>query len=156
MQLWKVLFAAKKTRAIGVSNFCISCFQCLNKTMKVVPAVNQVKFHVGMGPDPGGLKSYCEEHGIHMQAYSPLGDNASALIDGPVLSKIGAAHNKSAVQVALSWIWANNVPIVTKSTKLPHLQDDLNIFDFSLAPNELQTLNSQTQPAGTPSFMCKS
>ena len=148
--------ADKKTRAIGVSNFCISCFQCLNKTMKVVPAINQVKFHVGMGSDPGGLKSYCTEHGIHMQAYSPLGDNASALIDGPILEKIGNAHNKSSVQVALSWIWQNNVPVVTKSTKLAHLKDDINIFDFKFTNDEMKQLNSQTKPSGSPSFMCKS
>ena len=147
---------AKKTRAIGVSNFCISCFECLNKTMKVTPAINQVKYHVGMGSDPGGLKSYCSEQGIHMQAYSPLGDNASALIEGPLLEKIGTAHNKSSVQVALSWIWQNAVPVVTKSTKLGHLKDDIDIFDFKFSADELKELNSQTQPSGSPSFMCKS
>ena len=156
---WAALESAytqKLTKAIGVSNFCISCFECLKKTMKVTPAVNQVQFHVGMGPDPGGLKSYCEKLGVHMQAYSPLGNNASALIDGPVLSNIGKHHNKSSVQVALQWIWSNNVPVVTKSTKLIHLQEDLDIFDWHTTPSEKKTLDSQTKPSGTPSFMCTS
>jgi|EP00945_MAST-04E_sp_MAST-4E-sp1_P001753 2,5-diketo-D-gluconate reductase A len=149
-------YAQKKTKAIGVSNFCISCFECLKKTMKITPAVNQVQYHVGMGPDPGGLKSYCTDLGVHMQAYSPLGNNASALIDGPVLGNIGKSHNKSAVQVALQWIWSNGVPVVTKSTKPVHLQEDLDIFDWTTTAAEKKVLDSQTKPTGKPSFMCSS
>jgi len=114
---WSALemaYATKKAKAIGVSNFCQSCFECLKKSMNVTPAVNQIQYHVGMGPDPNGLKSYCKGLGVHLQAYSPLGNNASALIDGPILGNIGQRHNKSAVQVALEWIWSNNVPVVTK------------------------------------------
>lgn len=147
-------YASKKARAIGVSNFCITCFQCLNETMKITPTVNQVQFHVGMGPDPDGLFSYCKHRGVHPQAYSPLGNNASALIDGPVLKQIGANHNKSSVQVALGWIWSDGVPVVTKSSKPSHLADDINIFDFQFTKEEMGTLNGMKTPTGKPSFMC--
>jgi diketogulonate reductase-like aldo/keto reductase len=43
---WSVfedMYAAKKARAIGVSNYCQSCFECLLKTAKTVPMVNQVQ-----------------------------------------------------------------------------------------------------------------
>jgi diketogulonate reductase-like aldo/keto reductase len=38
------MYKAGKTRAIGVSNYCISCLKCLEQTMKITPAINQVEF----------------------------------------------------------------------------------------------------------------
>ena len=41
---------AGKAAAIGVSNYCQSCLACLaGQGVTVVPAVNQVQWHVGMG-----------------------------------------------------------------------------------------------------------
>lgn len=46
-------YANGKAKAIGVSNFCVSCMECLySKPLKVAPAVNQFQLHVGMGSDP--------------------------------------------------------------------------------------------------------
>ena len=70
-----------------------------------MPAVNQIQFHVGMGPDPEGLVSYCKSKGIQVEAYSPLGDGKSSeLITGDLVTSIGNNHGKSGVQVALRWI----------------------------------------------------
>ena len=62
-----------------------------------------------MGTDPIGLLSYCKEHGIAAQAYSPLGDDSSELISGKFVTAAGAAHGKSGAQVALKWIWQHGV-----------------------------------------------
>ena len=63
-----------KTRALGVSNFCSGCLECLAKPAgALTPAVNQFKYHIGMGTDPIGLLSYCNANGIVPQAAaSPL------------------------------------------------------------------------------------
>ena len=37
-----------------------------------MPMVNQVQYHVGMGPDPAGLISFCTKNEIVLEAYSPL------------------------------------------------------------------------------------
>ena len=58
---------AGKARAVGVSNYCPSSFECIFKTAKITPAVNQVEFHIGMGADPGGIKSYCDAHNVTLQ-----------------------------------------------------------------------------------------
>lgn len=42
---WRAMedfYHAKKARAIGVSNYCQSSFECIFKTANVTPAVNQV------------------------------------------------------------------------------------------------------------------
>jgi len=157
---WRALtqiYKANKTRAVGVSNWCISCFECLAKDADaLVPAVNQFQFHIGMGADPGGLISYCKSKGVVPQAYSPLGDNTKELIDGPLVTEIGSSHNKSGVQVALRWIWQHGVAVTTKSSSRAHLADDMALFDWTLTPAEMAKADAATSPKGKPSFMCSS
>merc|ERR1712216_969985 len=71
------MYKQGKARAIGVSNYCQSCLAPLiaDKTTPV-PAVNQLQFHVGMGPDPEGIVSYLRVHSIELQTYSPLAGGA--------------------------------------------------------------------------------
>lgn len=154
---WKAaeeLYAANKTRAIGVSNYCPSCFDCLAQTWTVKPAVNQVQYHAGMGEDPEGLKSYLAKQNIVMQAYSPLGDGTSELITGDLVTTIGAAHGKTGAQVALKWVVQSGVPLSTKSTDPKYLAQDIDIFDWTLSDAEMAQLNAAKSPAGTPSFVC--
>jgi diketogulonate reductase-like aldo/keto reductase len=100
----------KKAVTIGVSNFCPKCFECIfsDTTLTVVPAVNQFEHHIGMGPDMEGILTYCKSKGVVGQAYSPLGPtfNQTAkdiLIEGPLTTSVGKAHNKSGAQVRRQW-----------------------------------------------------
>jgi len=156
---WKAMedfYKSGKTKAIGVSNYCISSLECIAKTATVTPAVNQVKFHVGMGTDPIGLKSYSDSKGIVTQAYSPLGDGTSELITGDLVTGIGKAHNATGAQVSLRWLIETGVPLSTKTTKQSHMQEDLEIFGekFPLVAEEKSKLDSATSPAGGVSFIC--
>ena len=119
-----------------------------------MPAVNQIEYHIGMGADPEGLLSTCAARGIVPQAYSPLGDSTPELISGDLVTSIGAAHNKSGVQVALRWIYQHGVAVTTKSTNAAHLAQDLDIFDWKLTDAEQARADAATKPKGTPSFMC--
>jgi diketogulonate reductase-like aldo/keto reductase len=149
-------YKAGKAKAIGVSNYCPSSLECIAKTATVTPQVNQVQYHVGMGVDPISVKSYCEEHNIHLQAYSPLGDGSKELITGDLVTGIGGKHNATGAQVSLRWIYENGVSLTTKTTNEQHMQDDLDVFSFQLTADEKQALDSATSPAGKPSFMCNS
>lgn len=156
---WKAMEAfynAGKAKAIGVSNYCVSSLKCIAEVATVTPAVNQISFHVGMGTDPAGLKSYCDSKGIRAQAYSPLGDGTSELITGALVTGIGKAHNMTGAQVSLRWLIENGIPLSTKTTKESHLQQDLGIFGFSLEDTEKSQLDTATSPAGKPSFACTS
>ena len=41
-------YKKQQIRAIGVSNYCSACLECLAGS-EVFPMVNQVQLHVGMG-----------------------------------------------------------------------------------------------------------
>jgi len=156
-EAWRAMedfLAAKRTRAIGVSNYCPSTLDCLLAKATVVPAVNQVMWHVGMGTDPIALRSYCAAKNITLQAYSPLGDGTSELVSGALVSGIGSRHNKSGAQVSLRWVAQHGVPLSTKAKAEKYLAEDLDIFDWSLSDSELARLDAATTPAGKPSFVC--
>eukprot|EP00035_Acanthoeca_spectabilis_P038973 m.57864 g.57864 ORF g.57864 m.57864 type:complete len:315 (+) comp9379_c1_seq1:2123-3067(+) len=154
------LLAENKTRTIGVSNYCKECIECLADA-KVQPAVNQFEYHVGMGPDPEGLVSYCKSKGIVTQAYSPLGPTANhtakdILIEGNLTTGIGKHYNKSGAQVALRWVAQNEAALITKAAELAYLTEDVSIFDFALDAADVAALNSATEPHAKPCLFCTS
>ena len=138
--------------AIGVSNYCPSTLACILETARVVPAVNQVKFHAGNGADPGGVKSFCDARGIVLQAYSPLGAGTTdhprtpELITGDLVTRIGEKYGVSGAQVSLRWVVQNGVPVAAESTNEEHLAIDLDIFGFELSDVDMATLNAATAP----------
>jgi len=159
---WRAMeFAYSKglARAIGVSDFCSACFKCLGQNASVMPMVNNVQFHLGMGPDPQGARSFAENRGMVLMAWSPLGHGGHGstpffLESLPVA--IGKAHNKSGAQVALKWILSHNVTLTTKSADPKHLAEDIDLFAWDLSASELEALDahSSTSDYDTPSFMC--
>lgn len=65
------LYKSGKVKAIGVANWSIPYLEDLKKTWTIVPAVNQVELHPFLPQHQ--LKKYCEDRGILLEAYSPLG-----------------------------------------------------------------------------------
>jgi diketogulonate reductase-like aldo/keto reductase len=115
---------------------------------------------VGMGPDPGGIKSQMDEMGVVLQAYSPLGAGTTdhprhpELISGELVRSIGAKHGKSGAQVSLRWIVQNGVAVAAESTNERHLASDLDIFDFELDAEDMAMLDAANSPSGHYSFRC--
>ena len=105
--------AAKKARAIGVSNFVSSTLTALLKTAKVVPAVNQISLSVGKVDK--ATVAFCKGKKITVEAYSPLGHTGAPVMKNPAVVAIAAAHSKSAAAVALKYIVQSGHPFVTAS-----------------------------------------
>ncbi|CAL1167830.1 unnamed protein product [Cladocopium goreaui] len=157
---WSVLtdaYKKKQIRAIGVSNYCSACLECLTGS-EVFPMINQVQLHVGMGSDPEGFRTFAEKHEIKLQAYSPFGSGghgSEQILKGNLTTSIGKAHGKSAAQVALKWIVSHNVSVATKSSNPAHLKANADIFDFTLSDTEMDSLDKATFASeDTPSFLC--
>lgn len=60
-----------KVKSIGVSNFSVKTLNELLPHCTVVPATNQVELHPCLPSFE--LKAFCDEKGILLTAYSPLG-----------------------------------------------------------------------------------
>jgi len=164
-QQWKALsefYRAGKAKAIGVSNYCPSCLECLDAD-DVQPMVNQVMFHVGSGVNEAAQKqiAYDKEHGVVTQAYSALGNTpwghhaSKDILTGPLTSSIAKAHNVSTVQVALKWIVQQGIPAVTKSSNPAHLASDLDLWSWNLTSSEMSQLSAHKGDSPAyPSYAC--
>jgi len=158
-------YDAGKTRAIGVSNFCPSCLECL-KGAKTQPHVNQIMYHLGSGVNTKAqdLIAYHKEHGIVTQGYSTLGNtpfthHASAdILHGNLTTSIAAAHNVSTVQIALKWVVAQGIVAITKSSNPKHLASDVDLWSWNLTDADMAALNGHRSPDSPsyPSFACSS
>jgi diketogulonate reductase-like aldo/keto reductase len=60
----------------------------------------------------------------------------------PLVTRIGAAHNKSPAQVALRWLAQQRIAAVTASAKPRHLREVLQIGDFTLSDADMRALGA--------------
>jgi diketogulonate reductase-like aldo/keto reductase len=144
------LRAAGKIRAWGVSNFKVSDMEDLFH----VPhgdrcATNQVLYNVGSRGIEYDLVPWCEQRGMPVMAYTPLGGNS--LVRDPTLARIGAAHGCSATAVALAWaIRSGNVIAIPESGLAAHVKENAVALSLTLTPQELQTLDAAHPPPRQP------
>lgn len=124
-----------KLRAIGVSNFYPDHFIDLASNVEIVPAVNQVETHVF--DQQTEAKKYMDEFGTRMMAWAPLAEGRNGFFTNPVLEAIGKKYGKSVAQVALRWLSQRDVIIIPKSTHVERMEQNLDIFDFTLSDEDM-------------------
>ena len=141
---WKALedfYKQGKTRAIGISHFCEAHIADVLEIATVMPAVNQVQYHVGMGapstsglnmtdmPVPSKPSDQPSYKGITYQSFSPLCGpcGTTELIDGPLVTGIGKAHGKSGAQVSLKWQVQRGIPVIPKTHEKEYMLENMDL-----------------------------
>jgi diketogulonate reductase-like aldo/keto reductase len=133
-----------KIHAWGVSNFKVSDMEDLFR----VPdgdrcATNQVPYNLNSRGIEYDLLPWCEQRGMPVMAYSPLGGTGTNLLRDPTLARIGAAHGCSAAAVALAWtIRGGHVIAIPESGSAAHVKENAVALSLTLTPQELQTLDA--------------
>ncbi|MFV0460616.1 MAG: aldo/keto reductase [Actinomycetales bacterium] len=122
-------------RAIGVSNFYPDRYADLVAHNRVVPAVNQRETHVFN--QQRDLAELAAPYGTVLQAWAPLVQGDPQAHHDPALAEIAAAHGKSVAQVMLRWLVQRDIAVVVKSTHTQRLRENIDVFDFSLADDEM-------------------
>jgi diketogulonate reductase-like aldo/keto reductase len=141
------LRTAGKIRAWGVSNFKVSDMEDLFS----VPdghrcATNQVRYSLDSRGIERDLLPWCEQRGLPVMAYSPLGGDTGSLVHDPTLARIGAMRDCSAVAIALAWaIRSGNVIAIPESGSPVHAKENAVALSLALTPKEVQTLD-ETHP----------
>jgi diketogulonate reductase-like aldo/keto reductase len=138
------LRAAGKTRAWGVSNFKVADMEDLFRTSHGDRcATNQVLYNLANRDIERDLLPWCEQRGMPLMAYSPLGGAGASLLSDPTLARIGAAHNCSAAAVALAWtVRSGNVIAIPESGSAEHVRENAVALSLILTPDELHTLDT--------------
>jgi len=141
---WKALEEMKTaglTRALAVSNFSPKQLDVILADPKAtVPTVNQLPYGVGL-PLPRGVVEENRKRGVLVQAWSPLSRVTKVRVVNEACEEIGKKYGKSAVQVGLRWIIDTGATFTTQSKTKAHFEEDIDIFDFKLTPEEIDRLS---------------
>jgi len=134
----------KLARSIGVSNFNVEQLQTILKTAKIVPAVNQIRFHPYNYAENKPMLELCAKHNIVVEGYSPL-TSITKVPGGPVDKPVQDAADRLGItpaQVILSWVKSKGVVIVTTSSKKSRLDEYIAVGDLpSLLLEEIAAID---------------
>ena len=138
---WKAmeeLYHQGKIKAIGVSNCDPAQLADLIANSDVKPAIHQIETHVFF--QEGKALEYLKQHGVQMQAWAPFAEGRHGLFTNATLATIGKKYNKSVAQVSLKWHHQRGIIAIPRSSKKAHIEENLNIFDFSLDDSDMAAI----------------
>lgn len=132
---FKEIYDAGKVKSIGISNFSIEQVDKACDVSELPICTNQVEYHVRNNKE--ALRAHCETHNIPITAHRPLA--VGNLAEDKELTEIGKRYGKTAAQVALRWLVQKGIITIPKSGSEPHLRENLDIFDWQLSDEEMQS-----------------
>lgn len=140
-EAWRALeklHADKRVRAIGVSNFTAAHLTELMANSKIVPMVNQIELHPKFQQHE--TQKFCLQHGIAVEAYSPLMHGGEVLED-PLVMELAQTYHRSPAQIILRWHTQQKRIAIPKSGQPGRIRENINIFDFELSAEDLARID---------------
>ncbi|MGW2827414.1 aldo/keto reductase, partial [Streptomyces sp. NPDC001443] len=74
--------------------------------------------------------------------YPGYGEDRRSVLQDPAVTRIADAHGKSPAQVLLRWGLQQGRSVIPKSTKRHRIAENIDVFDFDLAADELSALDA--------------
>lgn len=143
LDYWKQLedlYEEGLVKAIGVSNCKIHHLEEIKRIARIMPMIDEVELHPLLTETE--LRQYCNENNIQVMAYSSTARLDFRLKASRRLKSVCDETGKSLSQVILRWHFQNGViPIFNTSTK-SHFINNLDIFDFELTEQQMNTIDS--------------
>lgn len=153
-------------RQIGICNFGTSLLRDLLSYAKLRPSVLQVESHPFLVQPK--LLRFCQQERIAFTAFSPLGPASyyslgmalpsDSLLDNRIIQCIALQYGKSAAQVLLRWGVQRGTSVIPKTSSPERMTENLNIFDFQLTAEDMETISSldQSRRFNDPGVFCES
>lgn len=132
-------------KSIGLGNCSIDMIESaqslINDTYPgVVINSVQVSFSLLNSRIISKLLPYCQDRGILVIAYSPLGQDFK-LIDSPLIQKIAKKYNATVAQIALSWVLSHKGVIpIPQTNNIKHLRQNIESNDLILDEDDVLNL----------------
>jgi diketogulonate reductase-like aldo/keto reductase len=132
-------------RSIGVSNFSVGELAEVMAAGSIPPAVNQVEFSALRYRR--ALLDACLRLDIALEAYSPLGTGRH--LANKAVAEVAARVGRTPAQVLLRWCLQHDVPVIPKSAHRDRIQENAQIFDFTLSGEDMAELDALDETNGT-------
>jgi len=142
-QVWRSLEALcrdKKAHFIGISNVTARQLQLLWQGAAIKPMIVQNRCFASQGWDRE-VRHFCREQGIRYQGFSLLTANAPVLTH-PATQAIATRLEKTPAQIIFSFAIQIGMVVLTGTTSLQHMREDLEATDIELSKGDLATLEA--------------
>jgi 2,5-diketo-D-gluconate reductase A len=137
------LYREGRIRAIGVSNFHPDRVMDLISFNEIVPAVNQIETHPFHQQIE--MQKFLKENGVQHESWAPFAEGKNDLFKSELLASIGKKYSKSIAQIVLRWLTQRGIIVIPKSVRKERMEENLNIFDFLLNSEDMQTIQTLDQ-----------
>ncbi len=151
IETWKAMEACQasgQAKHIGVSNFSVKKLKALKLQANYQPEVNQIEMHPLL--QQNGMLEYCNDEGIILTAYSPLGSidrvpafkgpNEPNLFKHPLINEIAIAHDCSAAQILIKWAIQRGTTVIPKSVNAGRIQQNFEAQQIQLSESEMDQI----------------
>lgn len=133
----------KKLRAIGVSNFYPDRLIDICKFVDIKPMVNQIETHVFNQQKEA--HEIMNKYNIVHESWGPFAEGRKNFFDNKILMEIGKKYNKTVGQVALRFLFENDIVVIPKSVHKNRMQENFDIFDFELEKEDLDIIKNMDE-----------
>ena len=134
-----------KVRAIGLSNFYPDRFVDLAEYAEIKPAVNQLKTNVFS--QQWDAEAEMIPYGTRMMAWAPLAQGNVDLQSDSRMTALAEKYQKTVQQIALRYLIQRDIIAIPKSAHLQRMEQNLDIFDFTLTPDDMAEIRLLDRPA---------
>jgi 2,5-diketo-D-gluconate reductase A len=138
---WRTLeefYSDGRARSIGVSNFQPHHLRRIHTEGEINPAVDQIEVNPYLTQDD--VRQFCAEHQIAVEGWSPLG--RGSVLGDPTIDDIARRYGKTPAQVVLRWHIERGNIIFPKSVSAARIRENAEIFDFELAPDDVEAISA--------------
>ena len=133
------LYEEGYVKHLGVANCHQHHLDEILKICKYKPEVGQFEIHPLFTQKP--LIQYYKEHGIVVEAYTPIARYDDRLVRLPLLKQLEKKYNKTFVQIILRWHVQNGCIPLVRSMSKKHQQENFDIFDFELSGDDMKRID---------------
>jgi len=148
-EMWRELVRLRDegwVRAIGVSNYAVEQLDELAQASGEVPRVNQIRWGPSLH-DAAAVEQH-RRRNVVLEGYSPF---KSTDLRHPVLVAIARRHGVTPAQVVIRWHVDHGIVAIPKSATPARIDENLDVFHFSLDDDELRrldALSTRASPGG--------
>ena len=93
------------------------------------------------------LLEACEERSVALEAYSPLGTGRH--LSDERVRQIAERVGRTPAQVLLRWCVQRDLVVIPKSTHRDRIEENAQIFDFTLSDEDMAALDALDETGGT-------
>ena len=137
-------------KRIGVCNYNSGLLHDLMSYATIKPAELQIESHPYLTQE--SLIRLAKNYDMAVTAFSPFGalsylelamaDADESVLTQEVITRAANKYNKTPAQIVLRWGLQRGCSVITKTTKTERLQENLDVFDFALADDEMAAISA--------------